>query len=405
MSLRLNRSEIWSQIDEHASATQKKDSAILSRSDLEELIQREAKPGSPVLSVYLNTDQSREINIERGFEVVLKDLLREIRQNLDEGTRPQFDADAERVRKFVEEYREVKRGLAIFCDSSDNLFWHRELNVRLRNGARWDETPYVRPLLELLDEYERYGVVLTDRKQARFFTFFMGQMEEHSQAVAPLDVTHINAPGTDHIESQMTIQHKADQHAHLHLKNVAETTARLAKIREFYRLILAGQLETTSELFGLLPKALRAKVVRQMSLPINGSDALVLEETLKVEAEIERARETELVEQLIDAAQAHKKAVVKLTPTVRAIQEQRVWQLIYADGFAPSGSQCDTCKALFTEEKANCDYCGQAVKQISDLIDRAAQRVLDLQGRVEEVRGPAAERLEDYGSIGAFLRW
>jgi hypothetical protein len=29
-----------------ASATQKKDSAILSRSDLEELIQREAKPGS-----------------------------------------------------------------------------------------------------------------------------------------------------------------------------------------------------------------------------------------------------------------------------------------------------------------------------------------------------------------------
>ncbi len=37
-----------------ASPTQKKDSAILSRSDLEELIQRETKPGSPVLSVYLN---------------------------------------------------------------------------------------------------------------------------------------------------------------------------------------------------------------------------------------------------------------------------------------------------------------------------------------------------------------
>ncbi len=48
---------------------------------------------------------------------------------------------------------------------------------------------------------------------------------------------------------------------------------------------------------------------------------------------------------------------------------------------------------------------GQAVKGLSDFIDRAAERVLDMQGRVEEVRGPAAERLEDYGSIGAFLRW
>jgi peptide chain release factor subunit 1 len=74
------------------------------------------------------------------------------------------------VQQFVKEYRDLKRGLAIFCDASDNLFWHRELNVRLRNGARWNETPYARPLLELLDEYERYCVVLTDRKQARFFT-------------------------------------------------------------------------------------------------------------------------------------------------------------------------------------------------------------------------------------------
>jgi peptide subunit release factor 1 (eRF1) len=388
-----------------ATATQKENSAILSRVDLEELIQREAKPGSPVLSVYLDTDQSREINIERGFEVVLKDMLREIRQNLDKEARQEFDADAERVQQFVEEYRDVKRAITIFCDASDQLLWYRELNVRLRNGARWDEKPYVRPLLELFDEYERYGVVLTDRKQARFFTIFMGQIEEHSQSVAQLDVTHINAPGTDHIESQLTIQHKAEQNAQLHLKSVAETTARLANVREFDRLILAGPLETTSEVFGLLPKALRAKVVRQMSLPINGSDALVFEETLKVEAEIERAGETELVERLLDAAQAHRKAVAKLTPTVRAIQEQRVWQLIYADGFAPSGSQCGTCKALFAEEKANCDYCGQAVKGISDFIDRAVERVLDMQGRVEEVRGPAAERLEKHGSIGAFLRW
>jgi peptide subunit release factor 1 (eRF1) len=388
-----------------AIGTQTESSTILSRADLEGLIEREAKPGSPVLSVYLDTDQSREINIERGFEVVLKDMLREIRQKLAKEARQEFDADAERVRQFVEQYRDVKRALVIFCDASETFLWHRELNVRVRNGTRWDETPYVRPLIEMLDEYERYAVVLTDRKQARFFTIFLGEIEEHYQAEAPLDVTRINAIGTDHIESQMTIQHKADQHAHQHLKNVAESTARLASVREFDRVILAGPVEATSELLGLLPKALRSKVVRQIALPINGSDALVLEETLKVETEIERARETELVKQLIHAANAHQKAALKLTPTVHAIQEQRVWQLIYAEGFAPPGSQCGTCKALFAGEKETCDYCGQAVESVSDFVDRAAERVLDMQGRVEEVRGPAAERLQEHGSIGAFLRW
>jgi peptide subunit release factor 1 (eRF1) len=380
-------------------------SAALSRAEVESLMQREAKPGSPVLSVYLDTDQSREINIERGFEIVLKDLLHEIRQKLDKQAREEFDADAESVRQFVEEYRDIKRGLVIFADASENFFWHKEFNIRVRNGARWDDTAYVRPLIEFLDEYERYAVVVTDRKQARLFTIYLGQIEEHFTAEAPLDVRRVNEIGTDHIESHMTIQHKADEHAHLHLKHVAEMTARLASVREFDRLIVGGPFETTSELIALLPKAVRAKVVRQIGLPMNGSDTLILEETLKIEAQVEREREAELVKELITAAHKHQKAVVKLGPTVRAIQEQRVWQLVYADGFAPAGSQCVNCLALHAGEKDVCDYCGQAVKKVNDFIERAAERVLDWQGRIEQVRGPAAEKLQEEGNIGAFLRW
>jgi peptide chain release factor subunit 1 len=380
-------------------------SLALSRNDLDALMKREGKPGSPVLNVYLDTAQSREINIERGFEVVLKDMLREIRQKLNKEERQEFDADAERVTQFVEEYRDVKRGLVVFSDASEGFLWTRELNVRVRNGARWNDTPYLRPLIEILDEYERYAVVLTDRKKARFFTIYLGEIEEHVQTEAKLDVTRVNEIGTDHLESHMTIQHKADQHAHNHLKHVAELTARLASIHEFNRLILAGPVETTSELSALLPKALQAKVVRQISLPIDGRYALVLDMTMKVEAEIEREREEELVKQLITAAHKHQKAVIKLTPTVHALQEQRVWQLVYADGFTPPGAQCVNCLALYAEEKEACDYCGQAVKGVSDFIERAAARVLEMDGTVEQVRGAAAERLEQEGSIGALLRF
>ena len=51
------------------------------------------------------------------------------------------------------------------------------------------------------------------------------------------------------------------------------------------------------------------------------SDAYVLEETLKVEQEVERQCEQELVRELLKAATKHDRAVVKLGATLRAIDE------------------------------------------------------------------------------------
>src|SRR2546430_2592214 len=223
---------------------------MISKRDLESLMQREARPGSPVLSIYLDTDQSQAINVNRAFEVVLKNMLRDVKnqQSLDKHQRSEFESDAERVRNFVENYREPQRGLVIFCDESEDFFRVHEFKVPIRNGAWWRDTPYVRPLLEIMDENERYGVVLTDRQEARLFTVFLGEIEEHREAFAQLDVRRIRETGTDHIRSETNLQHKADQHAHLHLKKVAEKMSRLALSYEFDRLILAGTVEATSEL-------------------------------------------------------------------------------------------------------------------------------------------------------------
>jgi peptide subunit release factor 1 (eRF1) len=377
---------------------------MISRSDIDSLRQRPAKPESPVLSVYLDTDQSKAVNVQRGFEVVLKNMLRQIAESLDKKRRLEFQSDSERVLKLLEDYRETLRGLAIFCDQSEDFLWVSELGVSVRDGVWWNETPFVRPLIELLDEHERYGVVLTDRREARMFTVLLGEIEELREAFASSDVTHIKEAGTDHLLSQMNIQRKADEHAHQHLKRVAEIMSRLARVREFDRLILAGTTEATSELASLLPKSLRTRIVRKISLPVAASEKQVLDETLKIEEEVERNRETELVEQLITAGSKQNQGVLGMEGTLLALQEWRVWQLIYADGFAPRGSQCTNCGALCTG-RASCPYCGQSTNEISDLVDLAAARVLAMQGKVEEVRGQAATRLQEVGSIGALLRF
>ncbi|HEY0322512.1 MAG TPA: hypothetical protein VGC66_16270 [Pyrinomonadaceae bacterium] len=378
---------------------------MISRVDVENLMRREPRPGSPVLSLYLNTDLSIAANVNRAFEVVLKDLLREIEERLDKDERKEFAADAVGVSRFVENYREPQHGLVIFSDASDDFFWVRELRVNVRDGAWWSETPYLRPLIEILDEHERYGVLLTDRKQARLFTIYLGEIEEHLEAFAKADVTHIKSSGTDRLLSQMNIERKADEHAQWHLKRVAELMSRLARKHEFERLILAGTVEATSELSGLLPKGLRVRVVRKISLAVEASDTEVLEATLKVEEEIEREHETRIVEELITAAGKQQQAVLGLDRTLEAILEQRAWRLIYSDGFAASGTECTNCGALSVSEGESCAYCGEAVREVLDLVERADTRLMDMHGKVEHVRGAAATRLQGVGSIGAFLRY
>ncbi|MEY2457957.1 MAG: peptide chain release factor subunit 1 [Acidimicrobiaceae bacterium] len=380
------------------------DKPMISRRDLEALMERDVQPDSPVLSVYLNTDQSDAANIQRAFAVVFRNMLREVEGPDDKTKQEQLKNDAEKVLRFLDDYREPRRALVIFCDSSQDFFWVRELGVNVRNTLRWLDKPYVRPLLELMDEHERYGVVLTDRAHARLFTIFLGEIEEYTEAFADSDVTHIKTSGTDHLRSQMNIQRKADLHARWHLKEVAQTMSRLAGKLEFDRLILAGTVEATSELQRLLPKALRARVVGKVALPVEANISHVLEETLKIEREVERRRESDLVEQLITAAHKKQNAVVGLEDTLLALQEWRVWQLVYSEGLNLRGSQCTNCEALTASDEP-CPYCSHAVRAVNDLIQFAAERVFDLEGKVEQVRGSAAARLKEVGSIGAVLHF
>jgi peptide subunit release factor 1 (eRF1) len=380
---------------------------MISKEEMGTLIGREGKPGHPVLSVYLDVDQSRETNLNRKFEVSLGNLLRELEQGLvNQSEREEYAADAERMRRFVSNYRPGARSLVIFCDALGDFFWHRELDVPLRSEARWSNTLYLRPLLETLDEFERYGVILADRAWARLFTVYLGEIEEHGESFAPGEVKIVKAPGRDHIRSDMRFQRKADQYAHRHLKRVAELAAELAERHAFDRLVLAGPVEATSQLQHLLPKQWQSRVVVSLNLPVEADQQTVLAATLRIAEEAERNGEIRSVEELIsDAARAEQRAVTGLDATLRALRLGRIRQLIYADGFAPSGSRCINCATLFKGMPESCAYCGAAVHPVDDLVEQAAQRVVVSGGKVEQVRGAMAERLGVAGGIGAFLKF
>jgi peptide chain release factor subunit 1 len=379
---------------------------MISSKDLDQLIEREAQPGSPILSVYLDVDQSQAKNLNRQFQATLKNMLRSIEQDLrDKEEYWEFAADADHVMRYVSSYEPQGRSLIIFCDESAGLFWQRDLNAPLRNDARWNETAYVRPLVEILDEFERYGVILTDRSQARLFTIHLGEIEEHVETFAQAEVRHPKTTGTDRALSQMQFQRKADEHAHWHLKQVAELMTRRADFYAFDRLVLAGLVEATSQLHQLLPKRLRSRVVASIRLPVDANERQVLEATLQIDQEVERASEIKLIDELITAAAKKEQGVTGLESTLICLQEGRIWRLVYSDGLSPRGGQCSNCGMLHGDGVESCTYCGGEVRQVEDLIEGAIERITRDGGKIELIRGVAAEKLKEAGSIGAFLRF
>jgi peptide chain release factor subunit 1 len=377
---------------------------MISKSDVDAIVGRKAVPGSPVLSVYLDIDQSKAVNLKRRFEASLQDMLRSLEERLDEPMRSSFSADARRVRQHVSTLEPRAKGWICFADDSEDFFWTREIKVPARALARWQETPYVAPMLEVLDEYERYGVVLADKEQARLFTVFIGEIAEHYDAFAPAPVKHFKTTGTDQWLSARRFQKRAEMHVHWHLKHVAGLLDKLVDQYGFDRLLLGGPVEATSELQQLLSKRLRSRVVEKLSLPIKAITAEILEAALKVERDVERQREKEIVENLI-IGDAHHPSALGLERTVHALCEERVWRLIYAAGFRPEGGRCGNCGMLFAKVEGSCDYCGKSVKRIDDLTEQMVERVLDQDGKVEQVAGDAALRLQQVGSIGAVLRF
>ena len=380
---------------------------IISKTELDMLIEHQPKPDSPVLSIYLDIDQSKAINLNRGFQVALKSMLQSLEGQLQtKKERLEFASDAETVRSLIEDYPPKGKSIVLFSDKSDGFFWQRTFHVPVRNDVRWSQdTIYVRPLLDVLDEYERYGVILTDKTSARLFTVFMGEIEEHQDAFAPAPIKHLVTTGTDHMRSQMNLQRKAEEHMKWHLKNVAEKVDTLARQHGFDRLMIGGPEPATSELKRLLPKALRSHLVTTLHLPMITNQKQILEVTLQVEQEIERDEETKMVGDLITVAAKRAGAVVGLDATLLTLQEGRIWKLVYAEGYAARGTQCTNCLAYLAELQGAYSYCGEKTKVVEDLLERISERVVDAGGKMELVRSAVAGRLKESGGIGAFLRF
>ncbi len=372
--------------------------AVVSRDALDRLATFE--PGDArVLTAYLDVSPQRRAH--RAWATVLKDLAHDVREGLGKHERLQLDAEIARARDWLDSEPPGGRGVALFSCASRGMWEAYFLPGVERDDLTFGPVPHLAPLIDIVDDYERYAVALVDKERARLFTVFMAQVEETRTFEDEVPGKH-DQGGL----SQMKYQRDHEKHVLWHLKRVVEELSELLQRRSFDRLVVAGPEEATRELRTLLPDDLASRLVDVIPMESDAGVARILDATLEIERRVERQDEDALVTELLEAVGARGNGSCGVADTLQALLLGAVHTLVLSDGLRVSGCECPNCGWMQEANTDSCPICGTRMRTDIDIADIAARRTLETAGSVEVVHEDAARRLtERCGGMGAVLRF
>ena len=370
--------------------------AVLTEADIRALASFKGEL-APVTTVYLDVDGARHVrhqDLVHELDLLLKSVRRE------HANSPSICKDIKKVEDLVRGGmdRSHVRGLAVFSCAAHEFWRVLELPVAVRSQVVINHTPAVRQLESVLDEYERFGVLLADKQRARMFVYELGELVDSNELFEQLprqedDGRSIRKDGVqDHVAA----------HAHAHLKHAADVAFKVLQDNGYERLIIGAPDEITNELESLLHPYLRDRLVARCHVRVDAPLEEIRLTALQVEADVERRREAEAVARLRDAVGAQHRGVAGIDDTLRALVERRVEVLLVSSGYSQPGWRCGACGWVGRVGRG-CPVCEGDMHQVGDIVEEAIEEALAQSCEVEVCVGNAD--LDVLGQIGALLRY
>lgn len=346
-----------------------------------------------VLSLYFESPRALE-RLERR----IKKLDRMLQEHPAE--QAYLAANMRLVHDYLEQHPLSSGGLVIFaCDALDE-FHAFELALDQTRLARFeacvwlDASPYVRPLAELMDEYETYAVVLADNAMASVYVVSASRAVDEIGVVGNIK-NHVKKGGW----SQQRYKRRRDKQLGVYAGEVIAALEELDRRHLFDRILLVGSDESVREISGRLPQRLAERVVASKVIETGRGAREQARVFAELFAQTERASERELWEQIQDEYARQGRAVVGVHDVHAALRHGRAAQLLLARDAKILGAQCRACEAMMLGEHELCSSCGtsdlfevDAINEFVELASTSGARVefADHHAELDAVDGVAA---------------
>lgn len=353
-----------------------------------------------VVSLFLNVSPQER---KRGtYLSKFKNLIK----NLSEEKLSLVKEDIEKIEKFLQTERESFKKSLVLYSCVKKEFWQRyDLNIEIKDELIIDKTPYTNPLFDLLDNYQKYGILLVDKRSARVFLVFLGDIEEYGM------VEHDHVPGKHKKGGWFALAEKRyerhiEHHVKMHLKDVVDKFGDFLKDREIRRLIVAGPDEAIYELMKILPERIKQKIVGRTFIEKYASAEEVLDKVIPIINDYEQMKESKTLSELITRSRKNDNAVLGIDDVIKYLRERRVMKLIIPKDYKIDGKVCASCGFATQQNVDCCMECGDCVMKAYNLIEKATEMSLQNGALIEVVKDEKERKqLIENGGIGAFLRF
>lgn len=358
-------------------------------------------PDSRVSSYYLNLSPPGGGNGEAA-RVALKNALAAARERIDQlDMRPAVRHALRRDWEIVAELAVARigerstRGLACFLASDAGFGRAVRLPRAVRDRAFFEDRFVLWPLRQVLEQADRYAIVLTDKADARLFLYFVEQIEEIADLMDEI-APHVRFP--DPLR-QSHYSHKHVEHFHRHFEHAAEAALRLFQREPFEHLIIGGRREIVPQFESHLHRYLRDRVVARWDTDVQTPAAEVLEHARREEQQVLDRQARDIWQTIQD--QRQKRGAVGADEAFAALWQRRVQALLVEPDVARSGFRCTACGRL-SRKSGPCVECGGRVAETGDVYEEAVHDTVAQSALVRYWKDPA---LREVDSLAALRRY
>lgn len=271
------------------------------------------------------------------------------------------------------------------------------LQVEVPDKVWMGDSPYIRPMAELKDEYEDFAVVVVDNKAAQVYAVRAAEVEDASRVRG--DVKNAVKKGGWSQKRYARRREKAlDQYA----AEVAQSLQALYDEEGFARLVLLGSQEAMQAVEGHLAAPLKERLVGERAVDV-ADEGQVMKEAFALYFEGERASEQNLWAQIREGYLTGGLATVGPQRTLEAAQAARVEVALIDREVELEGRKCRACEHAVFGTPGTCQRCGSAdlfeIDFVNELVETLART-----GAEADFVDPF-EALTEVGSAAALLRY
>lgn len=354
-----------------------------------------------VSSYYLNLGSAQASQAEQ-VRIAVKDKMAQEKKRIDELNVPH--AVRQSLRRDWEQLNELwptvigqrhTRGLACFVSSGTHFGRVFRLPWPVRDRVFFEIQFVLWPLQQLLEQSDRYGIILTDQDDARLFVYFMAQIEE---------ITSIQdeIPGRVRYPDpfrELEYMRKHTEHAHHHYVRAAETMLRHFMREPFEHLIIGGLWEKLPQFESRLHRYLRDRIIARWDIDVQTPTPEILERARKEEEQYLARQARELWQTILD--QRPRRGLQGPEPVFGGLWERRMQSLLVEAGVSRSGFRCSQCGRLSLSADP-CVVCSGGKIPIGDVFEESVHEAISQSAQVRYWKDDALHAVDSIAGLARF---